>query len=301
MTLPLLALVAGSTDTRNLAPLVTAMRPWCRPHAIDAGLGEADAVLSAAVDGPVLARALRGPAPVAVVVDEFATRPADVVDRAAVFVTRDPATTAALGDRAIEVPRDAVRASHHPPLTPFVRSRWRLRLGLPETMILRLGIPEPWSGPADTTAGALAVCSAAIVRGSWLLTALALGTPVVTDAADAARVGAVDRIHLTVSTPTAFDDDAEALASEPRRATALGWGGRRLVEEAHDLDEFARRVLEALDIGPAPFPVAPLATLDEELAALGTPASSPVATRAIRRAAAIAGPADWPTLTGRRR
>jgi hypothetical protein len=301
VTLPLVALVAGPTDTRPWLPLVVTMRTWCRTLAVDPGLGTPDAYLSFAPDGATLAAALRSPAPVAVTVDEFATVSDDVRERATVFVTRDEATTAALGNRALLIPRDTVRACAHPPITPFVRSRWRQRLGLPETMIVRVGVDEPWAGPPDALDAALAVCSAAVVQGPQLLTALALGTPVVTSEAEATRVGAVSNVHAVVGSPLASDALAAELAAEPRRATAIGWGGRLLVEARHDLDALARQLCDRLGVGPAPFPTAPLAILDEELAALGTPSDSSVALRALRRAVAVAGPADWPTLTGRRR
>ena len=301
MSLPLLALIAGTADTRPATALVTALRPWCRTLALDPGLGVPDAYLSLTLDGPVLAEALQAPSPVAVTVDAFARVPDDVRKRADVFVTRDERTTADLGDRAVLVPADAVRASAHPPLTPFVRSRWRQRLGLPERMIVRFGVDEPWSGPPHAGTAALAVCSAAVVQGPHLVTALALGTPVVTSEAEATRIGAVGNVHAVIGTALDSDRLAEELATEPPRATAIGWGGRLLVEARHDLDALGRSVLDRLGIGPAPFPAAPLATLDEELAALGTPANSPVARRALRRAANVAGPADWLELTGRRR
>ncbi len=301
MTLPRLALIAGTADTRAAIPLVAALRPWCSPHALDPGLGLPDAYLSLTVTGPALADALRSLAPVAVVVDRFERVPDDVRERATAFVTRDETTTAALGPRAVLVPPDAVRAAEHPPLTPFVRSRWRERLGLPERMVVRVGVDEPWTGPPQAVTAALAVCSAAVVQGPSLVTALALGTPVVTSDAEATRVGAVSNVHAVVASASTSDRLADELAAEPRRATAIGWGGRLLVEAHHDLDALARRVLERLGIGPAPFPDAPLAFLDEELAALGTPANSPVARRVLRRAATVAGPADWLELTGRRR
>ena len=108
-------------------------------------------------------------------------------------------------------------------------------------------------------------------------------------------------IHLLTAAPTAVDPILAALAADPARATALGLGGRHLVETEHDLGAVAVTLLERLGIGPAAFPDAPLAGLDAELAALGTPDASPVAIRALRRASGIAGPADWADLTGRRR
>ena len=155
--------------------------------------------------------------------------------------------------------------------------------------------------PRGLDPAALAVVSAAHVRGPWLLTALALGTAVVTDAISAADIGATEHVHVAVGSPTTADDLAGVLAAEPARATALGWGGRMLVEERHDLDALALRLVTDLDLGPATVPQAALAGLDTELAALGTPAGSPVAIRALRRASGVAGAGDWIDLTGRRR
>jgi hypothetical protein len=225
----------------------------------------------------------------------------DLRSRAAGIIVRDARAAAAIGDLAILWGRDAVLAAEHPSLSPFVRERWRERLGLPSPLIVEFGSSAP-SQIADVTApSALAVCSAAVVRGPWLVTALALGTAVVTDAASAERIGAIPSVHLVVAGSHDARTLAEELAADPARAAALGWGGRMLVEERHDLGTVALEVVSALDIGPLRFPDAPLARFDEELDALGTPAASSVANRALRRVAAIAGPSDWTDLTGRRR
>ncbi len=301
MTLPLLGLLTSPADPTPLAPLVVSMRRWCVPAADDPSIAAPDAYLAADPAAVGLTDALLGPALVAVLVESTARIPEVVLEHADVLIVRDPDSAVAFPDRAVVFPRDFVRPSQHPNISPFVRSRWRAGLQLPDPMIVRLGVPRPW--PLDDAAvpAALATCSAAIVRGPWLLTALALGTPVITDAPSCARIGATNNIHLIVSPPTESNDLAVALAADGPRAAAVGWGGRMLVEEHHDLEAVAVELLDRLGIGPAAFPTAPLANLDAELAALGTPDSSPVALRALRRAAAIAGPADWVELTGRRR
>ena len=301
MTLPLLGLLASSADPKALAPLVVAMRTWCRPHAHDRSLTAPDAYLAADPEAFGLTDALMGPAPVAVLVESTASIPDVVLQHADVFIVRDHDAGVEFPDRAVVFPRDHVRAAEHPSISPFVRSRWRARLDLPDPMMVRLGVPDPWPLDDATVPAALATCSAAIVRGPWLLTALALGTPVITDAASGARVGATHNIHVVVAPPTESNGRAVDVAADLPRATALGWGGRLLVEGLHDLDAVAVELLDRLGIGPAAFPTAPLANLDAELAALGTPDTSPVVLRALRRAAGIAGPADWVELTGRRR
>jgi hypothetical protein len=300
VSLPVLGLLAGPTETAALAPLVAAVRPWCRPHALDPALAP-QAYLATATDADGLSRALQSGTPTAVFVADGAPVPDEVRALAASFVTTSEATRDALDDRAILLRSDAVRASEHPPLTPFVRSRWRARLGLPDPMIVELGGATPWSGPDDAIPAALAVCSAAVVRGRWLLTALALGTAVVTDATSAEHIGATEHVHVAIGSFANATELAQALAIDPARATALGWGGRMLVEQRHDLDALARRLVDDLGLAPAGIPTAALAHLDAELDALGTPAGSPVAIRALRRCAGVAGAGDWSELTGRRR
>jgi hypothetical protein len=301
VSLPVLGLLAGPTDSSALTPLVAALRPWCRPSALDPALGPSAAFLATATDAPGLEAALRSGTPTAVFVADGAPIPDPVHELARSFVVTTERQRNELGDRAVVLRRDAVRGSEHPPLTPFVRSRWRARFGLPDPMVVDLGGAGGSSTPDDAIPAALAVCSAAVVRGPWLLTALALGTAVVTDATSAADIGATEHVHLAVAPPATAHEIADALAREPARAAALGWGGRLLVEQRHDLDAIAERLVEDLELGPASIPAAPLARLDAELAALGTSASSPVAIRALRRAAGVAGAGDWADLTGRRR
>ena len=301
MTLPLLGLLGGHTDSTEITPLVVALRTWCRPHALDPGLGAPAAILATSPAAIGLDDLLRGRAPVAVVADSHSMLTAATLAHAAVIVVRDAETAGDVDDRAVLWRRDAIATADHPYLSPFVRERWRARLGVPNPMVVEFGSASPSPIAEADALAALAVASAAVVRGPLLVPALALGTPVVTDAASAAAIGAEASVHLAVSPITEARAVADTLAADPGRATALGWGGRQLVEEEHDLGRVAFAVITALGIGPREFPAAPLARLDAELEALGTPLASPVAIRALRRAAAIAGPMDWTDLTGRRR
>ncbi len=310
MSLPLLGLIGGHVDSSALTPLVVALRTWCRPHALDRNLGVPAAILATSPVAIGLDAALRSPLPVAIVCDHLAELSPTARESAAVIVLRtpgphdtagDPAVDRTLVDRTIVWRRDAVAVAEHPYLSPFVRSRWRQRLGLPSSMTVEIGSNGAHPVPATDALASLAVCSAAVVRGPLLVPALALGTPVVTNATDAARIGAEASVHLSVATVTEASAVADALAVEPARATALGWGGRRLVEGELDLGRVAFALIASLGIGPIEFPAAPLARLDAELEALGTPPRSPVAIRTLRRAASIAGPMDWTDLTGSRR
>lgn len=301
MTLPFVGILAGYADDSALAPLIVALRTWCRPSALDPSLGRPDAFLATSPAAVGLDAALAGPAPVVVIVEETSRLTTNLQARAAAIVVRDERSASAVGETAILWRRDAVLASEHPSLSPFVRERWRTRLGLPHPLVLEIGGSTPSPFDAATAPAALAVCSAAVVHGPWLLTALALGTAVVTDAAAARHIGATPFVDLVVTDPHNEREVADELARDPARCAALGWGGRLLVERCHDFGTVALEIISALDIGPVGFPAAPLSRLDAELDALGTPATSSVANRALRRAMAITGPAEWTDLTGRRR
>ncbi len=215
------------------------------------------------------------------------------------IVVRD-AHAAVQVPNAILWPRDAVDAGRHPCVPPFVRQRWRTALGLPDPWIVAFDGHGATALDSDLHATALALCSVAIITGPGLVTALSLGAPVVTSPAAAERVGAEPGVHLLTRSNDHYGA-ATSLANDIARAAALSWGGRTLVEERFDLRTVAIALLDQLGIGPAPFPIAPLAGLDAELAALGTPASSATANRVIRRVATLMPGVDWADLTGRRR
>ncbi len=302
MSLPLLGLIGGHVDSTAVTPLVVALRTWCRPHALDRGLGAPAAIFATSPVAIGLDAALSSSLPVAIVCDNLSELSDTARESATAIIVRDPAVAEVIGDRAVLWRRDAIAIGDHPYLSPFVRERWRRRLGLPSPMVIELGSTAATAIRATDALASLAVCSAAVVHGPFLVPALALGTPVVTDAAAASRIGAEPSVHLAVASSTGARAVADELADEPARATALGWGGRRLVEGGDlDVGRTAFAVIAALGIGPIEFPQAPLARLDAELEALGTPLRSPVAVRTLRRAASVAGPMDWTDLTGSRR
>jgi hypothetical protein len=278
--------------------LLGAMLRWCRVVAWcpDGGPRDTrppDALLVTDPAAPLRDVAQACDLPVAVVVDDLADATASDV---AIVRTTTPGTP---GLDAIALPAAALRASAHPPITPFVRSRWRASRGLAPDLIARVGAPEPWPTADVDIPTALALAAAAAVRGPWLATALALGTPVVTTGAEAARIGAEPGVAVLVADSAAELDAAlRALVADVPRATALGWGARMLVEQSLDLDTIAVEILDRLGIGPAAFPMVPLASLDAELAALGTPTWSSVRVRALARVAPVTGVDDHLTLTG---
>ena len=282
-------------------PLIVALRTWADPHAPDPGLGLPVARLAVSVHAVNLDAALEQRAiPVAVVVDDPEAVPARVRERAAVLLTAgpspslDPASTLA-------IPPDVIDADAHPPLSPFVRARWRERLGLPANLVVRVGYQDPWPTDDAAIAAALSVCSAAAVRGPWTLTALALGTAVVTDVSDAQRLGARDGRDLVVGEPVNAAARAVALGAEWPEAARFGHAARQLVERAHSWSGLARALLDRLGVARPRVPYQPLAGLQRRLDELGTPPDSPVALRALHRGTDVAGRTDLVALTGKRR
>lgn len=301
MNLPSLGLLADQRDRSDTVPLLVALRAWCSPESPSPGVTPR-AILALSPNAVGLEAALSGSVPVAVIVDEPSALTDALVSRATAVVVRDESAARDIRESAIVWRPESLAAALHPSLSPFLRQRWRLRLELPRAFIVEIGTSTPTQTQDDElTRSALAVCSAAVVRGPHLVTALALGTAVVTDATSAELIGATPSVHLAVADATGARALADKIGADHARAAALGWGGRLLVEERFDLATVALELVDALGIGPAAFPTAPLARFDAELAALGTSSTSAVSNRALRRVRAIAGAADWSELTGRRR
>ena len=157
-----------------------------------------------------------------------------------------------------------------PPVTPYVRSRWRRRFGLRPDLVVDVA-----DIPGDLRPTALAVAAAVIVHGrDLLLEALAWGAPTVTDAATAEAAEARAGEEVVVGAPAETAALAAALAADPRRAAALGRAGRRLVERGHDPLQAATALRQALGLAAAPSPV------DQRLDELWTPARARIRERA---------------------
>ena len=106
-------------------------------------------------------------------------------------------------------------------------------------------MPTPWAGPDDSDPGrargllgrrrprALAAHRARARARRWSPTRR-----------PPARIGATEHVHVAVGS-LAGRRRARRTRSPPIRhaATALGWGGRMLVEQQHDLDDLARRLV----------------------------------------------------------
>jgi hypothetical protein len=301
VTLPFLELLteAEPGPPEGVVELLTVARSWCDPRAADRTFGRPAARFATSPTARGLAAALDEPIPVAVFVDGTRAVPDDVRERAAVLVACEPLQLQ--GETVVTLPRDSVDAAAHPPLSPFVRARRREAMDLPSPFVVALGCDPrtPLAPELETTA--LAVVSAAAVVGPRLLVALALGTPVVTTAAEAERVGAHDNAHVVVAPPQELLGAARDLAADDLRCARLGAQARRLVETTRDRRAIVQEILLRLGIGRRDPLAAPLSGIQAALDTLDTPPASPQAVRALGRVTSLTGARDWAELTGRRR
>jgi hypothetical protein len=162
-------------------------------------------------------------------------------------------------------------------MTPFVRARWRQRLGLPDRLVVRVGISDGDGLADDVVPTALALASAVACGQRWLVEAMAWGAPVVTDAVSAAAVGATADVEVAVADPGQLSEAATALAGDDPRAAALGRAARRLVERRHDTSRPPVEVAERLGLLP---PTDGLASrVGARLSELWTPSTASVVGR----------------------
>ncbi|MEZ5139837.1 MAG: hypothetical protein R2711_14055 [Acidimicrobiales bacterium] len=184
---------------------------------------------------------------------------------------------------AVLVPPLGIEVDRWPPVAPLVRARRREALGLPARHVVRADELEA----SEELEAALAVASAAVVSGPSALLALALGTPSVTSADTARRLGVRPGRDVEVASgPDAATAIAEELAADPARAAALSRRARRFAERHLDLGRPARVVLERL--GLVEVDDGPTERVGRRLDELGTPAGSPVRARAADALAVLA-------------
>jgi hypothetical protein len=243
----------GPAERPGLLALLHALHDRCDLRAHDPAAPAVWARLVTSTRVSALPHLLRDPAvPVAVALEPGDVPPPDVRARVAALVVETPAEAADLGPAAVVVSDLAIDGAAHPPLGPFNRARRRVQLGLPADLVVHVGLPEGDSvGPASLPA-ALALAAAAAVSGEWFVTALALGTPLVTDAATAARYRARDDIEVAIHDADALDA-VRALAADPVRAARLSRGAVTLFSGAFDARGAAVELLDRLG-GTVPFP-----------------------------------------------
>jgi len=184
---------------------------------------------------------------------------------------------------AVLVPPLGIEVDRWPAVAPLVRARRRQALGLPARHVVRTDELEE----GDALEAALGVASAAVVSGPSALLALALGTPSVTSAETARRLGLRPGRDVEVASgPDAATRVADELAADEARAAALSRRARRCAEHHLDLGRPARVVLERL--GLVEVADGPAERVGRRLDELGTPAGSPVRARAAAALAVLA-------------
>lgn len=268
---PVLALLAAAGTSSRAVPLLGLLGQhaevvsWQRRGAL-----VPDAVLVTSVESlPALATA--PPAPTAVWVRHHDHVDAALAAGATLLLTGRPE----LVERgAVLVPPVGIEVDRWPAVAPLVRSRHRQALGRPAVHVIKVeGGVEPEDGELE-----LSLASAAVVSGPATLLALALGTPVVTSADTARRLGLrPGRDAEVASNPEAALALAHEIAVDDARAARLSRNARRCAEHHLDIGRPARAVgvrlgLVADDVGPAH-------RLDERLDELATPAWSPTRVR----------------------
>lgn len=300
MSAPVLELLVAPGTSERIAPLVHRLASWSDPRAPERSLGPPAARLASSHRAPLLAPALAdGEPPLALWVAGLGEVKAvgGLLGRCRVVVTDHPEVAKTI-EAAVLCPRPGFDPADHRPLTPFVRSRWRSRLGLDADLVVDVRGGARPSLPEHLAPTALAVAAAAVVDARWLDLALALGTAVVTDDAAAEGIGATDGVEVVVAAPDEAEGAAQALAHDIVRAAALGRAGRRQCEGRHNLREPAAEVASRLGLtGPA---VDAESVLRRRLGELWTPADAGVAARGSAAVAAFAGPIPVSVERGRR-
>lgn len=207
----------------------------------------------------------RDPPPAAVAVLAVG---ADAVAPFDLPVARVDGATVSVGEETIVLPAaGAVDTAALPPIAPHVRRRWRERLGLPPLLVV-----DTAALTLDDVPTGLALAAAAVVDEPHLPLALALGCPTVTTAAVAASVGAVDDVDVVVGERA----DADALAADDVRASALSRHARARAVATLDPAPAAAAVVAALGLGADP---TPHTLVDARLAELGTSPAAPIRRR----------------------
>jgi hypothetical protein len=277
MKLPVLGLLVGTRLPSILPSVLVKMRRWCVPRASENSEETISAWMATSPDVPGIERVLEeSHNRVAVWIhsdEDFEAFPYLIAGQAIPLSQSETF----VGQSETIVLNRLIDLQDLPYMTPFVRQRWRKRLGFPEVW---LHVPAENNMPVHLNATALALASAAVVPADSLLLSLSLGTPSITDEAAASELGAEDGTHLMLATPEEAVDLAQAVAGDSRLAAKLSWSGRRLVEAKYD----STRILGGLakKLGLVGEPVSPLERLADSLAGLGTSSASSITHRSAR-------------------
>ena len=200
--------------------------------------------------------------------------------RATAFIVETVEEAERLGDRAIVVADDAIDGADHPPLGPLNRVRRRAALGLPDAMVVDVGLDDDFPVAAPAPATGLALAASAAVRGPAVVVGLALGTPMTTDEPTATAFGLRDGHEVIVAHPGELLRVAHELAANAPLAASIGRGATQRFAAAFDARGAAMRLLARLGTTIPD----PLRRVRERLDELATPV---VDERALRALAAV--------------
>jgi hypothetical protein len=287
--------VAGDHFPAPLIQLLGEVGRWCHVMALTADVtGPLDAVVArrpALLDAPGVVAAT--PGRVAVWVDGEEELDDSRVAGADLILSDQSSVLDRTGAPSLLVPTGAEFPTARW-VAPHVRSRIRAAGGLPALLVVEHDGADWRVWPtgrrlaAEGAETALACASAAVATDpARLLTALAWGTPTVTDRDSAAAVGADVGVHVLVA--DSVDQRRQMgrrVAADLAVAARLSTRGRQLVETRHSPRRAAACLVRRLGLGPA----APFALPDPLSARLGefdTPSSAVVAGRAARAAEAL--------------
>lgn len=291
---PVLELLFEPGAGDELAVLVRALADHCRPTAPDHTISGSARLLSSP-NAPEAYLVTQAPLPYAVVVASADDVAHPIATGATVLVptTFEAQTAAEAGPPSVPLSRHALMVRELLPVPPSVRSTLRRNHRLADDLVVTVGRPHAKPMSDATLATALRLAAVADVVGTATVQALALGTPVVTDAPTATAIGAVDGVHVVVADSASSARVAAELAAEavadPTHLAALGRAGRRLVEEHHDAGRTASLLTTALGLpAPGSTPAAPGLRLGRHLADLGTPAGHPIELQLAERLSSLA-------------
>lgn len=272
MSLPVVALAATPGGARRAAPLLAQLGRHARVISWhDASAAVRRTVTAVVATGPEVLPALPR-VPTAVWADDDAALAVATSHAVRVVLTGDP--TRVTGG-ATYVPERSIELERWPSVAPLVRSRHRERQQLPEHLVLE--VDDSLSEAEAATA--LALAASVVVPAPLLPLALALGSPVVTWAADAAELGLRPGVEAEVAVDDAeVDGLARALARDPFRAAARSTAARRFAESRLDIGRPAAVVAEALGLVAVPADRAD--RVERRLHELWTPAPARIGHRA---------------------
>ena len=286
MTLPIVEVHSdrGITERPGILALLYAMYDRCELRAHDPQRPAVWARLMTSTNVVAMSSALHDPhVPVVVALEPAETPSSEVADRAAALIVDTSERARDLGEKGVAVSDLAIDGAAHPPLGTFNRARRRAQLGLPKGFVVEVGFGTDTVSDA-VLPSALSLAAAVAVRGDCLVIALALGTPIVTDAASAQRYGVRDGVEVVVADGAAAGSAARELAGDERRAARLGRAATIRFGRGLDARAAATSVLARLG-GPAP---SPTRMLRHRLDELKTPTLDDRALHAITACADLA-------------